>query len=145
MKDFKAAKKGGFISADRLGKAQDKDIALKIKDLNLPQAIKDFYINSGITELYPPQADAIRAGLLENKNIIAAIPTASGKTLLAEFAMLRSILGEGKRGKALYIVPLRARASEKYDRFHSFENILKRSGRRVTTGIATGDFDTAEN
>jgi len=24
MKDFKAAKKGGFISADRLGKAQGK-------------------------------------------------------------------------------------------------------------------------
>src|SRR5512139_3307146 len=102
MKDFKAAKKGGFISADRLGKAQNKDNALKIKDLNLPQAVKDFYINSGIVELYPPQASAIEAGLLSGKNIVAAIPTASGKTLLAELAMLRSILNEGKSGKALY-------------------------------------------
>ncbi len=124
---------------------KDFKAALKVKDLNLPPAAKDFYINSGITELYPPQADAIKAGLLENKNILAAIPTASGKTLLAEFAMLKSILDNGNRGKALYIVPLRALASEKYDRFRSFENIMKSSGRGVSTGIATGDFDSRDD
>ncbi|MCK4799322.1 MAG: DEAD/DEAH box helicase, partial [Spirochaetes bacterium] len=81
---------------------------LKIIDLDLPQSVIDYYINSGIYELYEPQADAIKAGLIEGKNIVAAIPTASGKTLLAEFAMLRSVLAGGK---ALYIVPLRALAS----------------------------------
>ncbi len=141
MKDLKAVKKGGFISADRLSKAQVNDNTLKIKDLNLPQAVKDFYINSGIIELYPPQTSAIEAGLLSGKNILAAIPTASGKTLLAEFAMLKSILDEGNRGKALYIVPLRALASEKHDRFRSFECIKNSRRRGVSTGIATGDFD----
>ncbi len=118
---------------------------MKIKDLHLPDAVIQFYQDSGITQLYPPQAEAIKAGLLENKNIVAAIPTASGKTLLAEFAMLKSILDENKRGKALYIVPLRALASEKYDRFRTFENIKKSNGRGVSTGIATGDFDSRDD
>ncbi|MDP2767229.1 MAG: ATP-dependent DNA helicase [Candidatus Methanoperedens sp.] len=117
---------------------------MKIKDLALPGSVIQFYSGSGITRLYPPQADAIKAGLLEGKNIVAAIPTASGKTLLAEFAMLKSILNENKRGKALYIVPLRALASEKYDRFRSFESIKKNNGRGISTGIATGDFDSRD-
>jgi helicase len=118
---------------------------MKIMDLNLPESVIQFYLNAGITELYPPQAAAIDAGLLENKNIMAAIPTASGKTLLAEFAMLKSILDEKKPGKALYIVPLRALASEKYNSFRTFEAIIKSSGRTVSTGIATGDFDSRDD
>jgi len=43
----------------------------------------------GITELYPPQAAAINAGLLEGKNILTAIPTASGKALPAKLALPR--------------------------------------------------------
>jgi helicase len=114
---------------------------MKINDLKLTDSIIQFYHNSGITELYPPQADAIKAGILEGKNVVAAIPTASGKTLLAEFAMLKSILEKG--GKALYIVPLRALASEKYDRFKTFESIKKDNGRGISAGIATGDFDAS--
>ncbi|MFZ2412030.1 MAG: DEAD/DEAH box helicase, partial [Candidatus Methanoperedens sp.] len=116
---------------------------MKIQKLNLPESVIQFYQDSGISDLYPPQSDAIKAGLLDGKNLVAAIPTASGKTLLAEFAMLSSILDEKKRGKALYIVPLRALASEKYDRFRSFESIKKSNGRGISTGIATGDFDAS--
>ncbi len=138
----KTIQKAGFLSADKIKITANNYETAKIKDLNLPPPVKDFYINSGITDLYPPQAAAIKAGLLEGKNIVAAIPTASGKTLLAEFAMLKSILNGG--GKALYIVPLRALASEKYDRFKSFEAIKKSSGGGVLTGIATGDFDSPD-
>ncbi|CAJ35982.1 ATP-dependent DNA helicase [Methanocella arvoryzae] len=113
---------------------------MKIAELNLPQALKDFYTGSGIPELYPPQAEAIRQGLLDGKNLLAAIPTASGKTLLAEMAMLKSI-AEG--GKAIYIVPLKALASEKYDRFLEFSKLpIKPDG--VKVGIATGDFDSRD-
>ncbi|MCE8426786.1 MAG: ATP-dependent DNA helicase [Candidatus Methanoperedens sp.] len=118
---------------------------MKIQDLNLSTQIKQFYTDSGITSLYPPQSDAIDAGLIEGKNVVAAIPTASGKTLLAEFAMLRSILNEQQRGKALYIVPLRALASEKYDRFRGFSGIKKNNDREISTGIATGDFDSRDD
>ncbi|MCX9011302.1 MAG: ATP-dependent DNA helicase [Candidatus Methanoperedens sp.] len=116
---------------------------MKIQELDLPAGVIQYYQDTGITDLYPPQADAVAAGLLEGKNLVAAIPTASGKTLLAEFAMLKSILNGG--GKALYIVPLRALASEKYERFRSFEAIKKSSGRGITTGIATGDYDSKDD
>ncbi|MDR7664414.1 ATP-dependent DNA helicase [Methanosarcina sp. Z-7115] len=105
---------------------------MKIQSLDLPDEVKRFYLDSGILELYPPQAEAVEKGLLEGKNLLAAIPTASGKTLLAEFAMLKSIQAGGK---ALYIVPLRALASEKFRRFQEFSEL----GIRV--GISTGDYD----
>ncbi|MBN1133373.1 MAG: ATP-dependent DNA helicase [Methanosarcinaceae archaeon] len=108
---------------------------MKLEFLDLPEKIIHFYTDSGIEELYPPQAEAVEKGLLENKNILAAIPTASGKTLLAEFAMLKSI---ENGGKALYIVPLRALASEKYERFKEFEPL------GVKVGISTGDFDSRD-
>ncbi|NTV79685.1 MAG: DEAD/DEAH box helicase, partial [Clostridiales bacterium] len=108
---------------------------MKIKELNLPEKVIAFYLGSGIEELYPPQDEAITKGLLEGKNIVAAIPTASGKTLIAELAMLSSI---SRGGKALYIVPLRALASEKMDRFLKFREI------GIRTGISTGDFEAKD-
>ncbi|MFX1563784.1 MAG: DEAD/DEAH box helicase, partial [Promethearchaeota archaeon] len=65
-----------------------------------------------------------------------AIPTASGKTLVAEFCMLKTIL-EGK-GKAIYLCPLRALASEKYEEFSEYEKL------GVKVGITTGDFDSVD-
>lgn len=105
---------------------------MKIESLDLPDEIKRFYFESGILELYPPQAEAVEKGLLEGKNLLAAIPTASGKTLLAELAMLKSIRAGGK---ALYIVPLRALASEKFRRFQEFSEL------GIKVGISTGDYD----
>ncbi len=113
---------------------------MKIADLDLPEALRDFYVRTGLQELYPPQAAAVEKGLLDGRNILAAIPTASGKTLLAEMAMLKSIAAGGK---AIYIVPLKALASEKYDRFLEFSKLdIKKGGIKV--GIATGDFDSKD-
>ncbi|MCX9014153.1 MAG: hypothetical protein OIN89_05065 [Candidatus Methanoperedens sp.] len=44
---------------------------MNIPDLDLPETVKEFYINSGITALYPPQADAIKAGLIEGNSILS--------------------------------------------------------------------------
>jgi len=68
--------------------------------------------------------------------VVLAIPTASGKTLIAEMCMLKSILEQG--GTALYLCPLRALASEKYEEFRSYSKL------GVNVGITTGDYDTAE-
>ncbi|MEA3325273.1 MAG: DEAD/DEAH box helicase, partial [Euryarchaeota archaeon] len=110
---------------------------MKISDLPLPADIIEYYARAeaGITELYPPQAEAVDKGLLDGTNILAAIPTASGKTLLSELAMLSAIRSGGK---ALYIVPLRALASEKYDHFSKFREI------GVKVGISSGDFDSRD-
>jgi helicase len=93
----------------------------------------DRHAARGVTELYPPQAACVEQGLLDGRNLLVAIPTASGKTLVAELAM-HSAIASG--GKCLYIVPLRALAAEKYSDFSS-------SGARV--GIATGDFDRRDD
>ena len=102
---------------------------MKIDELPVPNHLREAYLKNGIEELYPPQAECVKAGLFDRKNILAAIPTASGKTLIAEMAMQKEI---SAGGKCLYIVPLKALASEKYEDF---------SGKSVKVGIATGDPD----
>lgn len=104
-----------------------------IAALPIPENLKQRYRASGINELYPPQEKCIQAGLLKGKNLLVSIPTASGKTLIAEMAMHTHI---ADRGKCLYIVPLKALASEKFDEFAS---------RGVRVGIATGDFDRRDD
>jgi len=113
---------------------------MEIRSLELPAEVQKFYLDSGIEKLYPPQAEAIKKGLLAGNNLLAAIPTASGKTLLAELAMLISI---AKGGKALYIVPLRALASEKFERFREFSSIVLKDG-GIKVGISTGDFESRD-
>jgi helicase len=115
---------------------------VKVTDLPIPETIKELIVRSGIVELYPPQEEAIRAGALEGKNLVLASPTASGKTLVAEFCALKHILE--KNGKTVYLTPLRALANEKFDEFRKYATIAKRNGRRVRIGISTGDFDSTD-
>lgn len=106
---------------------------MKIDELPIPGRLKACYKKKGISELYPPQAECISKGMLEGKNLLVAIPTASGKTLVAEMAMHLHIANSGK---CLYIVPLKALASEKFEEF---------SNKDVRIGISTGDFDRRDD
>ena len=115
---------------------------MKIEDLPIPESVKQVVIKSGITELYPPQEEAIRAGALEGKNLVLASPTASGKTLTAELCALKHVLE--RNGKVLYLSPLRALASEKYFEFKKYSTIKKNNGRFVSVGISTGDYDSSD-
>jgi len=62
--------------------------------------------------------------------------TGAGKTLVAEVTAVNRILDEGI--KAVYIVPLKALANEKYEQF----KVWKRLGIRVA--LTTGDYDSAD-
>jgi len=115
---------------------------VKIAELSIPEAVKELIIRSGIIELYPPQEEAIKAGALDGKNLVLASPTASGKTLIAEFCALKHILE--KNGKTIYLTPLRALASEKFEEFKKYSSITKSGGRRIRIGISTGDFDSTD-
>jgi len=97
---------------------------------------------AGYETLYPPQEDAIRAGVLDGKNLVLASPTASGKTLVAELTVLKSILEHA--GKALYLTPLRALASEKFEDFQKYAEIEKSPGRKVRVAITSGDYDSSD-
>ena len=107
---------------------------MRIADLGLDSRIVEILKRQGIEELYPPQADAIGPALL-GENLVLAIPTASGKSLVAYLAILASVL---RGGKGLYIVPLRALAAEKYEDLKEFEPL----GMKV--GISVGDYDSVD-
>ncbi len=107
---------------------------MRVADLGLDPRIVEILKTQGIEELYPPQADAIGPALL-GENLVLAIPTASGKSLVAYLAILASVL---RGGKALYIVPLRALAAEKYEALKDFEPL------GIKVGISVGDYDSAD-
>jgi len=109
----------------------------------LPPEFMDELEKKGYESLYPPQSDAIKTGVLQGKNLLLATPTASGKTLVAMMAAIKAIQ---RGGKVVYLAPLRALASEKYDEFKEiFEQIKKPGTQRskLRVFISTGDFDTS--
>jgi len=115
---------------------------VKIRDLPIDKQVIELLSKEGLDELYPPQQHAIEAGVLDGKNLVLASPTASGKTLVAEFCILQHILEH--RGKAIYLAPLRALASEKFKEFQRYSAIKKPNGDHVRAGISTGDYDSAD-
>jgi helicase len=104
-------------------------------NLGLPEAVLNVLRADGITDLYPPQAESIEPALM-GKNLVLAIPTASGKSLVAYLAIVKSVLTRG--GKALYIVPLRALAAEKYEDLKHFETL------GISVGLTIGDYDSPD-
>lgn len=94
----------------------------------IPQLLELF----NIKELYPPQREALPIAM-GGKNVVLAVPTASGKSLVGYGAVLKALL---RKEKTLYIVPLRALASEKYEDLLAFEKL----GAKV--GISTGDYES---
>jgi helicase len=99
----------------------------------LPEGVPERLAEEGIEELYPPQAEAVEKGVLDGGSLVASVPTASGKTLVAELAMLAAVR---RGGKALYIVPLRALASEKRAEFERWEEF------GVSVGVSTGNYES---
>ncbi len=116
---------------------------MKITELSIPEAVKQVLQDQGIVELFPPQEDCIRVGVLQGQNVVLASPTASGKTLIAELCALKHVLDNN--GKVIYLSPLRALASEKFEEFRKYTSITKPDGRKISVGISTGDFDNADN
>lgn len=106
-----------------------------IDDLPVETALRQAIKAQGITELYPPQQEALPL-VMEGHNVVLSVPTASGKTLVAYLAILDAAL-RGK--KSLYIVPLRALASEKWEGLQPFRDL------GVRVGISTGDLDQASS
>ena len=90
-------------------------------------------LSDKIESLRPAQEKAVNAGLLDGKNMLVCTPTASGKTLIAELAAMKRILE--KKGKAVYIVPLKALASEKQRDFKG------RYGETCKIAMSIGDID----
>jgi len=107
---------------------------MRVTELPLDDRAVKVILDQGIEELYPPQQDSSMA-VLQGKNTVLAVPTASGKSLVAYLACVSAAL---RGGKCLYIVPLRALATEKYQELSAFRSL----GLRI--GISTGDLDSSD-
>ncbi|MFA7080340.1 MAG: DEAD/DEAH box helicase, partial [Candidatus Bathyarchaeia archaeon] len=116
---------------------------MKVAELPIHDSVKEILQEHGILELFPPQEDCLNAGVLDGNNIVLASPTASGKTLIAELCALKHVLDNN--GKVIYLSPLRALASEKFEEFKKYTSIKKVDGTKISVGISTGDFDSADN
>jgi helicase len=101
-------------------------------------AVKALLSHLGYSSLYPPQEMALERGILEGKNVLVTTPTASGKTLIATMAILKVV---EKGSKAVYLTPLRALASEKYDDLKVLEKLDL--GRKIRVAVATSDYDSS--
>jgi len=104
-------------------------------------AVKELISQLGYSSLYPPQEMAVKSGILEYERILVTTPTASGKTLIAMMAILKAV---EKGMKAVYLTPLRALASEKYDDLKILEK-LDLGGSKVRVTVATTDYDSSGN
>ena len=117
--------------------------SLRVEELPIPEVVRELVLASGITEMYPPQEEAIRAGALDGQNLVLASPTASGKTLVAELCAMKHIFEKG--GKVLYLTPLRALASEKFEQFKTYAKLKKPDGTKIRVVISTGDYDGGDS
>ena len=102
---------------------------------NLDEKIIDVLEDEGISSLYPPQKEAIPLAL-SGEDLVLSVPTAGGKSLVAYLGIVNKLLREG--GKALYIVPLKALATEKY------EDLLKFKKLGLKIAISTGDLTRSD-
>lgn len=109
---------------------------MKIRELPIPDPVKTILERENYVNLYPPQNEAIGKGVLQGKNLVLAVPTASGKTLVAELCMVKSIIESS--GKAIYLVPLKALADEKFREFRKYEQI------GIKVAQSTGDLDASD-
>ena len=102
----------------------------------IPQDFVKKIKQESIDRLYPAQADAIKQGLFSGDNLVISTPTASGKTLTASLAIINCLLQQP--GKAVYIVPLVALASEKYKYYKEFFK------QRLKVALSVGDLDAQD-
>ena len=88
---------------------------MKVADV-LPEFADAF----GFAEFNRMQREAAPASLEDDDNVVAAAPTASGKTALAELAICQTLK---RGGTALFIAPMRALTNEKEAEWERFEDL----------------------
>ena len=111
-----------------------------LRDFQIDERLKKMLEeNWGISQLFPPQARAL-PNSLDGRNLMLAIPTASGKSLVAHITMAHRLSNDLKGMRGVYIVPLKALASEK---FRELSEICKSVDLKV--GLAIGDRSSENN
>ncbi len=101
----------------------------------VPKKVFEYLEKKGFDRLRPAQSKSLKKGLFEDNNLLVCTPTASGKTLVGELAALNAIIHD--KGKAVYLVPLKALVSEKQREFEEDYPGLK-------IAASSGDLDNSD-
>lgn len=124
---------------------------MRVRELlryGIPEKILHIWEKEVGESLLPVQERAIRRyGVLDGKGLIISSPTSSGKTFIGEMAAVKTVM-ENK--KAVYLVPMRALAEEKYQDFVRKYNgfgvkvvVSSSDHREYDEDIASADFGIA--
>ena len=101
----------------------------------IQQPLIDAWKNTGITTLTECQTQALsHQPLWEGKNLIVVAPTSSGKTFVGEVLAAKSAFS---LKRAIFLVPYKAIAEEKYAEFKDRYGILG-----ISVVISDGDHTT---
>lgn len=105
-----------------------------LKKYNIDEWFVEKLRDAGIKNLYDHQIEALKKGITKGKNLVIAVPTASGKTLISMFAFFTHLK---KRRKVVYLVPLVSLANEKFEEFKKYFD-------RYNIALSVGDYDSSD-
>ena len=89
----------------------------------------------GIERLYSHQSEALNH-IRQGENVIISTPTASGKSMIFNLAVVERIMADEK-AKALYLFPLKALEQDQLKALTAFTKGIK--DRKISAGIYDGD------
>lgn len=103
----------------------------------LAPSVREVYQHKGIDQLYTHQAAALNH-VLAGRNVVVATPTASGKTLVYNTAVLDA-LSRDPAAKSLYLFPTKALSQDQLAELFELNRLLG-----DTLGLYTYDGDTPQ-
>lgn len=119
----------------------------ELKKYGFPDEIIEIWKKSESDTLLDVQENAIDGGLFKDESMVIVAPASSGKTFVGEMASVK-VAFDGK--KAIYLIPLKAIAEEKFlaflEKYKDYGIDVKLSSgdyRQFDTDIESGIFDIA--
>jgi len=107
----------------------------------LAPPLKSALAKLNITRLYSHQAESL-ASFRKGENVVVATPTASGKSLIYNLALVE-LLSQGAGGHGLYLFPLKALAQDQYQAFVALNQQLPRE-LQLEAAVYDGDTPSSQ-
>lgn len=95
---------------------EERDVNIWVRNWGLPSTVAEYYTSKGIRSFYEWQIKCLsNEGFTSGKNLVYTLPTSSGKTLVAEIALLKCVILERKI--AVFVLPFVSIVVEKMRSF----------------------------
>lgn len=98
---------------------EERDVNTWVRNWGLPSTVAEYYTQKGIRSFYEWQIKCLsNENFTSGKNLVYTLPTSSGKTLVAEIALLKCVILQRKI--AVFVLPFVSIVIEK---MRSFEDV----------------------